>query len=102
MNGIAETHRLQFQFGDARAHYRRALDLAEGDLTATSESLNGIALTYSVEQRYAESRNHYERALELARGTGDLVAQVYALTGIGDTHRSSSGTRTALPTSSRP
>jgi tetratricopeptide (TPR) repeat protein len=87
LNGIAETHRLQFRFGDARAHYRRALELADGDLTATSESLNGIALTYSVEQRYADARTHYEQALELARATGDLVAQVYALTGIGDTHR---------------
>ncbi|MFI1399015.1 tetratricopeptide repeat protein [Streptomyces sp. NPDC020681] len=87
LNGIAETHRLQFHFADARENYGQALALSAADRTARSESLNGIALSYIVEQRYADARASYEEALELARRAADPVAEVYALTGIGDTHR---------------
>jgi DNA-binding SARP family transcriptional activator/tetratricopeptide (TPR) repeat protein len=74
--------------GDARAHFRSALDLHQqlGDHTGQARAHAGLANLCERQGRHLEALQHARRTLDLHRGLGHRVGQARALATIGSQH----------------
>lgn len=93
--GIGTTLDLKGQYGEARRHLTRAIELA-ADGTPQAQALNAMAVSYAFEQNAKDAAKYYQRLLDRQTTANDFAGAAATANALGRLYLETGDSATAL------